>query len=131
MFEARLNRAGIFKNVVLAFEEILSEAFLKCTKEGMDLIILDQHEVTAVRLKIAAKDCSFYRCDVDKTYGFRMFAFTKIMGWVDSRDKMCLKVGDGANCLTVCYEAGNVKREFELYLIVSKVLIIPVNSFID
>lgn len=93
----------------------------------MELFILDQNEVTSVRLKIAAEKFSFYRCDTKKSYSFRMHALIKIMSWVDSRDKLSLQVADQANCLTVCYESGSGKREFELYLIASQPFLIPVS----
>eukprot|EP01138_Halocafeteria_seosinensis_P008890 gb/GECG01009086.1/.p1 GENE.gb/GECG01009086.1/~~gb/GECG01009086.1/.p1 ORF type:complete len:132 (+),score=9.17 gb/GECG01009086.1/:1-396(+) len=79
MFEARLVQGKIFKMVVEAMKDLVTDANLDCSKEGISLQAMDSSHVSLVSLLLRGQDFDHYRCDQEMSLGLNMVALSKIL----------------------------------------------------
>lgn len=79
MFEARLVQGKIFKMVVEAMKDLVTDANLDCSKEGISLQAMDSSHVSLVSLLLRGQDFDHYRCDQEMSLGLNMVSLSKIL----------------------------------------------------
>ncbi|THD18432.1 Proliferating cell nuclear antigen [Fasciola hepatica] len=118
MFEARLNQADIWKKVVEAIKDLVQEATLDCTENGISLQAMDNAHVSLVSLLLRNDGFETYRCDRNLSLGLNITSTSKILKCAGATDAVTLKSGDKADTLTFVFESRNQEKvsEFEIKL---------------
>lgn len=98
----------------------------KGTQDGLELLVLDAHDVSALHLKLSANSFERYQCDSNRTFGLRMAALIRIMKRVGTEDGLTFCVSAAGNTFTVKYNSPLKQSVYELYLVRPRDLTIPV-----
>ncbi|KAG5449709.1 hypothetical protein CRM22_007000 [Opisthorchis felineus] len=118
MFEARLNQADIWKKVIDAIKDLVQEATLDCTENGISLQAMDNAHVSLVSLLLRSDGFETYRCDRNLSLGLNIGSTAKILKCASGTDAVTLKAGDKADTLTFVFESRNQEKvsDFEIKL---------------
>ncbi|KAF8563799.1 hypothetical protein P879_09999 [Paragonimus westermani] len=129
MFEARLNQADIWKKVIDAIKDLVQEATLDCTENGISLQAMDNAHVSLVSLLLRSDGFETYRCDRNLSLGLNITRYlgliyiqpsstSKILKCASGTDAVTLKAGDKADTLTFVFESRNQEKvsDFEIKL---------------
>ncbi|CAH8595632.1 unnamed protein product [Dicrocoelium dendriticum] len=118
MFEARLNQADTWKKVVDAIKDLVQEATLDCTENGISLQAMDNAHVSLVSLLLRSDGFETYRCDRNLSLGLNITSTSKILKCASGSDAVTLKAGDKADTLTFVFESRNQEKvsDFEIKL---------------
>ncbi|VDQ10751.1 unnamed protein product, partial [Trichobilharzia regenti] len=109
MFEARLIQADIWKKVIDAIKDLVQEATLDCTEDGISLQAMDNAHVSLVSLLMRSDGFETYRCD-------RNLSASKILRCASGTDAVTLRAEDKADTLTFVFESKKKSSEFEIKL---------------
>jgi proliferating cell nuclear antigen len=118
MFEARLVEGKTLKNVVDAIKDLVTDANLDVSDEGLDVQSMDSSHVALVCVKLLASAFDHYRCDRALSLGFNSANLTKIFKMMGRNDLVTLKAEDQGDALTLMFESesSNTIADFELKL---------------
>lgn len=116
MFEAKLGEAKVFKLIVDAMKELLTEANLDCSKSGISLQTLDSSHVALCSLLLRSEGFQGYRCDVNTTFGLQMASLSKVLKVCDSKDRLELSAIDQGDQLNIKFEGDKRVSDFSLKL---------------
>jgi proliferating cell nuclear antigen len=72
MFEARLTQSSIFKRVIDAIKDLITEATFDCSDSGMQMQAMDNAHVSLVSLNLRNDGFDKYRCDRNLTLGMNL-----------------------------------------------------------
>jgi proliferating cell nuclear antigen len=113
MFEAKLNDAALFKKVLNAIKDLLSEASWDCTDDGMALQAMDSSHVALVSVKMDSSGFSEFRCDRPINMGINLTSMSKIMACAGGDDSLTLRTQDEGDSITFVFESQNGERQSE------------------
>lgn len=105
MFEARLVEGKIFKQIVESVKDLVTDANLFCTAEGISYQSMDAAHVALVAFELNANGFDHYRCDKGVTLGFNSANMSKILKMMGSDDIIYMKAEDEPNKLTMVFES--------------------------
>ena len=75
MFEARLTDGSVFKKIIDALKDLVTEAQFECSNSGISLQAMDMSLVSLVSLLLRSDGFDLYRCDRNITMGFNMVRY--------------------------------------------------------
>ncbi|CEG49791.1 proliferating cell nuclear antigen [Plasmopara halstedii] len=118
MFEARLPQGRIFKLIVEAMKDLISEGNIDCTKSGLALQSMDGSHVSLVSLLLRAEGFEHYRCDRNISLGVQTASLSKILKCSGNDDALSLSAEDNGDALNIMFEAtsGDRVSDFSLKL---------------
>jgi len=118
MFEARLQKAGIFKKLIDAMKDLVSEASVSCSASGMSLQAMDSSHVSLCSLSLKKDGFEQYRCDREVMLGLSLVNLGKILKCADGEDLMTLKHEGSTDVITFMFENKSQDKisDFEMKL---------------
>ena len=118
MFEARLIQGKIFKQVIDAIKDLVTDANIDVTEEEMSIQAMDSSHVSLVHVTMRQEGFDHYRCDRNISLGFNSANMSKILKCSENDDIITLKAEDTADALTLMFESPKQERisDFELKL---------------
>lgn len=72
MFEAKLMKGEIWRKVIDAIKELVQEATLDCSENGISLQAMDTSHVSLVSLLLRSEGFETYRCDRNINLGLNI-----------------------------------------------------------
>lgn len=118
MFEATLNQGEVFRKVIGAITELVTEANFDCSEEGVALQAMDSSHVSLVALSLRHGGFESYRCDRNISLGMSLASLTKILKCMNSKDSITLRSEDNADTASFVFENESEDRisNFDLKL---------------
>jgi proliferating cell nuclear antigen len=118
MFEARLHSAALLKRVLDAVKDLIVDANLLCTEDGIQLQAMDAAHVSLVCFTLLADAFSLYSCDETVTLGVNTVIFARILKCADNNDSVLLKTSADGSKLLITFESpsGSRTSTFEMNL---------------
>lgn len=101
MFEAKLTDGYIFKKIIESIKEVVEEANLYISKEGVIMRAMDSSHVALVCLNLSKEGFESYRCDKDQVIGINIKDFSKFMKFVEPNDTLLMRAKQNATTLYV------------------------------
>lgn len=119
MFEAKLTEGSIFKKIVEAIKELVTDVNIDISPTGISLQAMDNSHVALVSLHLSMDGFESFRSDKPMTLGINIANLAKIMKLGDNDDSMTLKAEEDPSHLTIIFENQKKGRfaEFNINLI--------------
>lgn len=119
MFEARLVQGSLWKKVLEAIKDLLSDAIYDCTSTGITLQAMDSSHVSLVSLSLRSDGFDTFRCDRNLSLGINLPSMSKILKCAGNDDVITIKAGDSADNVTFVFESPNQEKvsDYEMKLI--------------
>lgn len=119
MLEARFSSPTFLKRILESLKDLVTDANLLCTEDGMELQAMDAAHVCLISLTILADACTTYTCDKTRTLGLNIANFALILKCVDADDTLVLSVSEGDDALSISAEtsSGTQTSAFSLHLL--------------
>lgn len=118
MFEARLTNAGLLKKILEAVKDLLTNANLVCTEDGILLQAMDAAHVSLITFTLLTDAFSLYNCTDTITLGVNTVVFARILKCADNTDSVLLRtVDDGKLHITFESQTGQRTSAFEMNLL--------------
>jgi len=133
MFEARLVQAGLFKKILDAIKDLVTDANFDCNQGGINLQAMDSSHVALVAMLLRKDGFDKYRADRNLPLGINLGSLSKIMKCAGNEDSFTIKCEDNPSVVSLMFE--NQKQDkisdFELKLmeIDSDILSIPTTDY--
>ena len=104
MFEARLVNVNIFKKIVEAIKDLVSEVNFDISNDGISLQAMDASHVALIVMHLAAKEFDEFRCDTPQTIGVSVSNLSKVLKIASPDDAITLRAEEDATELTIMFE---------------------------
>jgi len=118
MFEARLTQGRVFKQLIEALKDLVQDANVDCSEDGLSIQAMDSSHVSLVAVELRSNGFDHYRCDRTISLGFNSANMSKILKCAGNDDVITLKAEDTADSLMLMFESPSQDRiaDFELKL---------------
>jgi len=118
MFEARIVQGSVFKKLIEALKDLVSDANIDCSEDELSIQAMDSSHVSLVAVSLGNAGFDHYRCDRPISLGFNSTNMSKILKCAGNDDVITLKAEDTADNLTLMFESPSQDRiaDFELKL---------------
>ncbi|CAD6586696.1 MAG: proliferating cell nuclear antigen [Cyphobasidiales sp. Tagirdzhanova-0007] len=118
MFEATLEKAELLKKILDAVKELVTDANLDCSDEGLKLQAMDNSHVALVSLMLEKDAFAEFRCDRDMTLGMNLGSLQKIIKCANNDDNCKLSANEDADTLNLQFQGKRAARigEYEMKL---------------
>lgn len=118
MFEARLTQGRVFKQLIEALKDLVQDANVDCSEDGLSIQAMDSSHVSLVAVELRSGGFDHYRCDRSISLGFNSANMSKILKCAGNDDVITLKAEDTADSLMLMFESPSQDRiaDFELKL---------------
>ncbi|KAK8377140.1 hypothetical protein O3P69_013648 [Scylla paramamosain] len=118
MFEARLVKGSLLKNVLDAIKDLLKQASWDCADSGIQLQAMDSSHVSLVSVNLKAEGFDKYRCDRNLIMGMDLSSMSKILKCAANDDIITMKAQDNADTVTFMFESPNQEKvsDYEMKL---------------
>lgn len=119
MFEARLVQGALWKKVIDAIKDLLTEAKWDCNSTGITLQAMDSSHVSLVSLNLRAEGFDTFRCDRNLSMGINLSSMSKILKCAGNDDVITIKTADDADTVTFVFESPNNEKvsDYEIRLL--------------
>jgi proliferating cell nuclear antigen len=119
MFEARFKEAALFKKILEALKDLVTEANFECSNSGISLQAMDSSHVSLVSLLLLSDGFDQFRCDRNLSLGINLASMSKIFKCASTDDMVTIKAEDDGDVVTFVFESPNQVKisDFELKLI--------------
>ncbi|KAL3875539.1 hypothetical protein ACJMK2_033483 [Sinanodonta woodiana] len=119
MFEARLVQGALWKKVIDAIKDLLTEAKWDCNSTGITLQAMDSSHVSLVSLNLRSEGFDTFRCDRNLSMGINLSSMSKILKCAGNDDVITIKTADGADTVTFVFESPNNEKvsDYEIRLL--------------
>lgn len=104
MFEAQLDQGSIFKNILEAMKELVTDCNLDCSEEELTIQSMDSAHVALVSVRLSSNAFSHYRCDKPNSLGINTPNIAKIFKMMGKDDSVTLKAEEKGDSLMVMFE---------------------------
>jgi len=94
LFELKIARASIFKILIEAMKEILTETVFRVKKDGIVVIDIDSSQAVLVKIHLAASKFEEYTVHEDIDIGVEMITLYKILKSTGTNDTLTLSMDD-------------------------------------
>jgi proliferating cell nuclear antigen len=88
--EIKTVQASVFKILIEALKEILTDTVVEISDAGIKVVALDNTHVILIHLVLDANKFEFYHCDAPRKIGINMLNFYKIIKTINSNDTLTL-----------------------------------------
>lgn len=133
MFEARLIQGSMWKKLMEATKDLLSEAIFDVSSTGIILQAMDSSHVALVSMSLKSDGFEKFRCDRNIALGLNLPNLAKILKCAGNDDIITVKAAEEADTATFTFESTNQERvsdyEFKLIDIDSEHLEIPETEY--
>jgi len=118
VFSAKFEKAGLFKKIVEAVKEVVSETNFDCSPTGIGMQAMDSSHVSLVSLLLKAEGFESYECGRSLSIGLNLGSLTKILKCAQNEDSIVLNSIEGNDALKLTFESQKNDKlaEFELKL---------------
>nr|BAD89370.1 proliferating cell nuclear antigen [Dugesia japonica] len=118
MFEAKIIKGEILKKAIEAIKDLIQEATLDCSENGISLQAMDTSHVSLVSLLLRSEGFETYRCDRNINLGLNVVSVSKILKCLGSNDSLTMKAADSNDTISFLIESSNESElsEFEIKL---------------
>lgn len=118
MFEAQVAQGVMWKKIVEAVKELVSEANLQTTPAGIGIQAMDSAHVALVSLSLKRSGFAVYECERNAMLGINLTSLSKILKTTDTSDVITLRHVEDSDVLTVVADAPDKSKtsEFQLKL---------------
>ena len=110
MFEARITEGKIFKQIIDAIKDLVQDANMDCSNDGISIQSMDSSHVSLVAVHLNSNGLDHYRCDRAQNLGFNSANLSKILKCANNEDIITLKADDSADNLTLLFESPKNSR---------------------
>ena len=119
MFEAKLTEGNIFKKIVEAIKDVVSDVNIDVGPSGMSLQAMDGSHVALVSLFLSADGFEHYRADCNMVLGINVNILAKVMKLAEPADSITLQADDKPQSLRLNFANPKTERttEFTMNLI--------------
>lgn len=127
MFEARLKPAGVLKAILKAIKDLVPDALLECSRDGVAMQTMDSAHVALVQFLLDAEAFEKYRCDRSLRLGINIGSLYSIIELAKKDDALVLSARANTQALRIRIVGKRRVAEFSLKLlsIESDILEIP------
>ncbi|CAM9168560.1 unnamed protein product [Chrysoparadoxa australica] len=118
MFEGRITEGSLLKKIVEAIRELVDNANLDVTENGISMQAMDSSHVALCSLQLRNDGFDHFRCDRQLSMGLSMVNISKVLKCAGNNDIITLKSEDNPDSLTLMFESAGESRisDFELKL---------------
>jgi len=118
MFEARLAQGSTLKSTIEAMKDLVTDANLDCSANGLSLQAMDSSHVSLCALLMRADGFDHFRCDKNISLGLNLTNLGKILKCAGNDDIITMKSEDEGDTISFMFESENQERvsDFELKL---------------
>eukprot|EP00741_Cyanophora_paradoxa_P020985 tig00021319_g20259.t1 len=118
MFEAHLSQAAIFKKILDAIKELITDGSFDAASTGISLQAMDSSHVSLVSLLLKAEGFDHFRCDRGRSFGMNLKNLSSIIKCAGNDDKLTLKAEDDTDTICLVFENSETDKisEFEMKL---------------
>ncbi|XP_043704076.1 proliferating cell nuclear antigen [Telopea speciosissima] len=118
MLELRLVQGSLFKKVLEAIKDLVTDANFDCSATGFSLQAMDSSHVALVALLLRSEGFDHYRCDRNLSMGMNLNNMSKMLKCAGNEDIVTLKADDGSDTVTFMFESPNQDKiaDFEMKL---------------
>lgn len=111
-------QAQVFKRIMDALKELVTDANFDCSATGLSLQAMDSSHVSLVALQLRSESFEQFRCDRNMSLGINLASMSKILKCATGEDVMTIRAEDNADTVTFMFESPKKDRisEFELKL---------------
>lgn len=88
--EIKTVQSSVFKILIEALKEILTDTVVEITEAGIKIVALDNAHVILIHLRLDADKFEHYSCDGPRKIGINMLNFYKIIKTINSNDTLTL-----------------------------------------
>jgi len=110
LFQAEIRPARVFRNVVEALKEVVTELHLECTENDIIVQAMDSSHVSLVSLLLSAEGFLAYRCEKRMSLGINVANLVKILKCAGNDDTIQLSAEDGGDVLKIKLSDQNESR---------------------
>uniref|UniRef100_A0A7S2UVI1 DNA sliding clamp PCNA n=1 Tax=Fibrocapsa japonica TaxID=94617 RepID=A0A7S2UVI1_9STRA len=118
MFEARLINGGLFRKIIDAIKDLVTEANIHCNENGISLQAMDSSHVSLCVLMLRNDMYDHFRCDRALALGLNTGNVAKILKCAGNDDIITMKAEDEPDVLQMVFESKDQSRisDFEMKL---------------
>mmetsp|Transcript_5000 Transcript_5000/g.6212 ORF Transcript_5000/g.6212 Transcript_5000/m.6212 type:complete len:291 (+) Transcript_5000:65-937(+) len=118
MFEVCLEEGELFKKIVQAISDLVTEGNFQVDSEHISFQGMDSSHVSLVSLTLYKDGFKLYRCDRNIILGINFNSLNKILKCMDNNSKLMLKAQDDGDIIYIYFEnnESNIISNFELKL---------------
>ena len=118
MFEARLVHGSLLKTVLETVKDLMNEAILDCSDEGIQIQAMDNSHVLLMTVNMRADGFDEFQCDRTTSMGVNLAKMSKILRYGSNEDIITMKVDDPAETVTFTFESPNTRKvsDYEMKL---------------
>jgi proliferating cell nuclear antigen len=104
MFEAKIQKGSLLKKIVEALRELVTDANIDCTPEGINMQAMDSSHVSLVSLTLRNDGFLEFRCDRNLSLGLSLINLGKILKCAANNDVVTLRSEDQPDVLSLQFE---------------------------
>ena len=79
MFEARSGSSAVFKKIIEAMKDLVTEGNLDCSGNGIAMQAMDSSHVSLIAMMLREEGFDHYRCDRNISLGINLATLSKIL----------------------------------------------------
>lgn len=110
MFEARLIRASILKDMIEAIKDLITEASFECSENEIMMKAMDSDRISIVHISLKSTCFFHYRCDRRISLGIEIPNLYKILTCARDEDVLTFKTNNSQDSLTILFESPSQDR---------------------
>jgi len=110
MLEARLIQGNIFKKIVEAMKDLVTDANIECSESGLSLQAMDSSHVSLCALLLRPDCFGMFRCDRPISLGVNFTALSKILKCSGNDDVMTMKAEEEPDTCSFTFESPSQDR---------------------
>lgn len=110
MFEARLVRGHVLKQIVEAIKDLVTEANLDCSEHGLGMQAMDGNHVMLISLMLRERGFEHFRADQKMTLGVSFKALALVLKGCGKEDVVTLVARDDTDHLSLVFESPTNSR---------------------
>ncbi len=94
VLELKTVQTNAFKTLIEALKEILTDANMRFTQEGLKIVAMNNPNTVLVNLKLKAENFEYFYCKSDLIVGVSMLNFYKLIKTITNNDTLSLIIDD-------------------------------------
>jgi len=119
MFQATISKALIFKKVIEAIRELVTDVNFEVSQLGISLQAMDASHVALVAFLLKREQFEEYQCPHSHVFGINITNLSKILKCADNDDRVTIKYDPAGSKVTFLFEGRQDEKisQFNLNLI--------------
>ena len=116
MFEATFEEGDVFKKLIAAIGDLVKDANLDCSEEGIRLQAMDSSHVSLVNLFLSTQSFAAFECDHNHTLGINFAALNKLLKCSKPKDSITMRHDDDSDTLQFVFTDESMFHLYILYI---------------